>query len=99
MRERIAGGYDDFVLPFMTGIAFILIYLTIALIRLFAHIPPQDRIRFFKSLINPAIMYKNAKEILMDCLLHVKIFKRNAGSGAYKCNGKSSETEYINSPE
>ena len=77
MRERIAGGYDDFVLPFMTGIAFILIYLTIALIRLFAHIPPQDRIRFFKSLINPAIMYKNAKEILMDCLLHIKIFKRN----------------------
>lgn len=77
MRERIAGGYDDFVLPFMIGMAFILIYLTIALIRLFAHIPPKDRTKFFKSLINPRIMFKNAKDILRDCLLHVKIFKRN----------------------
>ena len=78
MRERIAGGYDNFVLPFMIGMGFILIYLIIALIRLFAHIPPQDRIKFFKSLVNPATMYRNCKDILMDCLLHVKIFKRNA---------------------
>lgn len=77
MRERIAGGYDNFVLPFMIGMAFIFIYLFIALIRLFAHIPPQDRVKFFKSFFNPAIMYKNCKDILMDCLLHVKIFKRN----------------------
>lgn len=77
MRERIAGGYDDFVLPFMIGMAFIIIYLLIALIRLFTHIPPKDRIRFFKSFVNPAIIYKNIKDILFDCLLHVKIFKRN----------------------
>ena len=78
MRERIAGGYDNFVLPFMIGMSFVLIYLTIALIRLFRHIPPQDRVKFFKSLINPRIMYKNCRDILNDCLLHVKIFKRNA---------------------
>ncbi len=77
MRERIAGGYDDFVIPFMIGMCFIFIYLTIALIRLFTHIPPKDRIKFFKSLVNPAIMLKNARDILCDCLLHIKIFKRN----------------------
>lgn len=77
MRERIAGGYDDFVLPFMLGMAFIFIYLFIAIVRLFTHIPPQDRVKFFKSLVNPIIMFKNLKDILYDCLLHVKIFKRN----------------------
>ena len=77
MRERIAGGYDDFVLPFMLGMIFILIYLSIGLIRLFVHIPHKERLKFLKSLANPAIMYRNAKDILMDCLLHVKIFKRN----------------------
>lgn len=77
MRERIAGGYDDFVIPFMVGMTFIFIYLFIALIRLFTHIPPKDRIKFFKSLVNPAIMYRNCRDILLDCLLHVKIFKRN----------------------
>ena len=77
MRERIAGGYDNFVLPFMLGITFVLIYLSIGLIRLFIHIPHKERIKFFKSLVNPAIMYRNAKDILTDCLLHVKIFKRN----------------------
>ena len=44
MRERIAGGYDDFVLPFMIGMGFIIIYLIIALIRLFRHMPQPDRI-------------------------------------------------------
>lgn len=77
MRERIAGGYDDFVLPFMLGMVFIFIYLLIAIIRLFTHIPPQDRVKFFKSLVNPTIMFKNLKDIIYDCLLHVKIFKRN----------------------
>ena len=71
------GGYDDFVLPFMTGMAFILIYLFIGLIRIFRHMPAQDRTRFFKSLLSPSIMLKNAKDIVNDCLLHVKIFKRN----------------------
>lgn len=77
MRERITGGYDDFVLPFMIGMGFIIIYLIIAMIRLFRHIPPHDRIKFFKSLVNPITMSKNVRDIVFDCLLHVKIFKRN----------------------
>jgi Fe-S oxidoreductase len=77
MRERILGGYDNFVLPFMIGMAFIFIYLIIGLIRIFRHMPEEDRNRFFRSLVSPSIMLKNAKDILYDCLLHVKIFKRN----------------------
>ncbi|MBO7269146.1 MAG: (Fe-S)-binding protein [Bacteroidales bacterium] len=77
MRERILGGYDNFVLPFMIGMAFIFIYLLIGLARIFKHMPGEDRCRFFRSLVSPSIMLKNAKDILYDCLLHVKIFKRN----------------------
>ncbi len=77
MRERIQGGYDNFVLPFMIGMAFILTYLLIGLVRIIIHLPPQERIKFLKSAINPATILKNAKDIVNDCLLHVKIFKRN----------------------
>lgn len=61
----------------MIGMGFVLIYLLIAVIRLFTHIPSQDRKRIFLSLVTPAIILKNIKDILYDCLLHVKIFKRN----------------------
>ena len=64
-------------MPFMLGMAFILIYLFIGLVRIFKHMPVADRSKFFKSLISPSTMFKNAKDILYDCLLHVKIFKRN----------------------
>lgn len=77
MKERIIGGYDDFVLPFMIGIIFILTYLFIGLIRLFKHIPASDRKKLLLSFVNPKIIAKNLKDILFDCLLHVKIFKRN----------------------
>ena len=64
MRERILGGYDNFVLPFMIGMAFIFIYLLIGLARIFKHMPGEDRSRFFRSLVSPSIMLKNAKDIL-----------------------------------
>lgn len=78
MRERIAGGYDPFVLPFVIGMIFIFIYLFIALIRVFRAMPGSDRKKFFLSLLNPTIMYKNIRDVICDCLLHIKIFKRNA---------------------
>ncbi len=77
MRERIAGGYDPFVLPFMIGIIFILTYLFVALIRALRAMPGSDRKKLLLSFVNPSIMYKNIRDIICDCLLHVKIFKRN----------------------
>lgn len=77
MRERITGGYDDFVLPFLIGMIFIISYLLIGLIRVIYHIPAQDRKKLLKSFINPKILCKDIRDIICDCLLHVKIFKRN----------------------
>ncbi|MEG0891692.1 MAG: (Fe-S)-binding protein [Bacteroidales bacterium] len=78
MRERILGGYDNFVLPFMIGVAFIIVYLLIGLIRLFKHIPGPDRKKLLISLVTPTAIYKNIRDIICDCLIHVKIFKRKA---------------------
>lgn len=65
------------MLPFMIGMAFILTYCTIALIRIIAQLPKEDRKRFFLSLVTPKTLVKNIKDIFCDCLLHVKIWKRN----------------------
>ena len=77
MRERFLTGYNDFVLPFMIGMVFILTYCIIALIRIIGQLPKEDRRRFFISLITPKTLAKNIKDIFCDCLLHVKIWKRN----------------------
>lgn len=77
MRERILSGYDPFVLPFMIGMIFILAYLFIGLIRILKHIPGSDRKKLALSFVTPKIIYKNVRDIICDCLLHVKIFKRN----------------------
>lgn len=76
MKERITGGYDNFVLPFMIGISFLIVYLLIGLIRIIIHIPPQDRKKYLLSLITPKTIVKNIKDIVCDCLIHLKIFKR-----------------------
>lgn len=76
MKERIIGGYDNFVLPFMIGIVFLIVYLLIGLIRIIIHIPPQDRKKYLLSLVTPRIILKNIKDIICDCLIHVKIYKR-----------------------
>ena len=77
MRERFLTGYNDFVLPFMIGMVFILTYCIIALIRIIGQLPKEDKRRFFISLITPKTLAKNIKDIFCDCLLHVKIWKRN----------------------
>ena len=77
MRERFLTGYNDFVLPFMIGMVFILSYCIIALIRIIVQLPNEDRKRFFISLVTPKTLAKNVRDIFCDCLLHVKIWKRN----------------------
>lgn len=74
--DRIPSGYSNFVIPFVVGISFMLIWLTVGLIRLLAKIPPDDRRRFWKSLITPKIALKNIKDLFCDCLFHTKIWKR-----------------------
>lgn len=74
--DRIPSGYSNFVVPFVVGISFMLIWLTVGLIRLLAKIPADDRRRFWKSLITPKIALKNIKDLFCDCLFHTKIWKR-----------------------
>lgn len=76
MKERFIDGYHDFVLPFMIGMTFLLIYLFIGLVRVIIHLPKEDKKKFFLSLINPRLILKNVKDIIFDVLLHVKIWKR-----------------------
>lgn len=74
--DRIPSGYSNFVIPFVVGISFMLIWLTVGLIRLLAKIPADDRRRFWKSLITPKIALKNIKDLFCDCLFHTKIWER-----------------------
>ena len=75
MRERFLTGYNDFVLPFMFGMIFILTWCLVGAIRIIAQLPKEDRKRFFLSLVNPKILLKDIKDIFCDCLLHVKLWK------------------------
>jgi len=74
--DRIPSGYSNFVIPFVVGISFMLIWLTVGLIRLLVKIPAEDRRRFWKSLVTPKIAMKNIKDLFCDCLFHTKIWKR-----------------------
>ncbi|MBQ6879251.1 MAG: 4Fe-4S dicluster domain-containing protein [Bacteroidales bacterium] len=77
MREIYLSGYNNFVLPFMLGMIFVLSWCIIGAIRVILQLPKEDRKRFFMSLVNPKIMLKNIRDWFCDCLFHVKLWKRN----------------------
>ena len=56
--DRIPSGYSNFVIPFVVGISFMLIWLTVGLIRLLAKIPAKDRHKLWKSFFIPKIALK-----------------------------------------
>lgn len=76
MKERFLSGYHDFVIPFMVGMTFIILYLLIAIVKVIIQLPAQDRKRLFLSFLNPVALYRNFRDIVCDVLLHTKIWKR-----------------------
>ncbi len=74
--DRIPSGYSHFVLPFVVGISFMLCWIGVGFIRLMAKLTKEDRIKLLKSLVTPKVLFKDLKDIIFDCLLHVKIWKR-----------------------
>ncbi len=76
MQERFITGYNDFVLPFMIGMTFIIVYLVLGVIKVIIELPAKDRKKLFLACINPVIWLKTIKDIICDVLLHVKIWKR-----------------------
>ncbi len=68
--------FDPFVLPFVLGTTFVLLYCFIGMIRIIWQLPKEDRRKFGRSLITPKTLWKNIKDLFGDCLFHVKIWKR-----------------------
>ncbi|MBR5704009.1 MAG: 4Fe-4S dicluster domain-containing protein [Bacteroidales bacterium] len=81
MIERIASGFHPFVLPFLFGMLFVLGYCLFGIIRILIQLPHEDRRRFIISLVTPKTLWKNIKDIFLNCLLHVKLWKRNRTLG------------------
>ena len=77
MTDRIASGFHPFVIPFMVGMIFVLVYCAFGALRIIFQLPREDRRRFLVSLVTPKTAWKNIKDIFLNCLLHVKLWKRN----------------------
>ena len=59
MREIYLSGYNNFVLPFMFGMIFVLSWCLIGAVRVILQLHKDDRKKFFMSLVNPKILAKN----------------------------------------
>ena len=76
MHERFANAYDPFVIPYMIGYVFVLAYLVIALVTVVKNLPMSDRKKMLRHLFSFKL-FITIKDIFADCLLHVKIWKKN----------------------
>ena len=76
--DRIPSGFHPFVLPFLFGMAFVLSYCLYGIIKILLQLDKDDRRTFLLSLIKPKMIIKNCWDIFCDCLLHVKLWKRNS---------------------
>ncbi len=77
MIERLANGFDPFVIPFTVGMIFVLAYCGIGFLVILFQLSREDRKRFLLSLVNPVTAWKNIQDIFLNCLIHVKLWKRN----------------------
>lgn len=78
MIDRIPSGFHPFVIPFLAGMAFVLVVCALWLLKVVLELSSDDRKRLFVSLVTPKTALKNVKDIFFDCLLHVRLWKRNA---------------------
>ncbi len=77
MTERFASGFHPFVLPFMFGMVFVLGYCLYGVVHIYLQLDRRERRQFLLSLITPATIWKNIRDIFLNCLIHVKLWKRN----------------------
>lgn len=77
MIERIPSAFHPFVIPFLFGMAFVLGYCLFGLLRIWHQLSYDDRKKVLKSLVNPKILWKDIKDIFLNCLIHVNLWKRN----------------------
>lgn len=77
MIERFPEGFHPFVIPFLAGMAFVLVVCLAKAAVVFFQLDAGSRRRYLVSLIIPNVIIKNVIDIILDCLLHVKLWKRN----------------------
>lgn len=77
MTERFVTGFHPFVIPFLAGMAFVLAVCAIKTVIVVRQLDKPDRKKWLLSLIHPNIIVKNGVDIIVDCLLHVRLWKRN----------------------
>ena len=65
--------FHPFVLPFVLGMAFVLTYCLVGLVRVIAQLPKDDRKQFWRSLVTPKTAWANIRDLFGDCLFHVKM--------------------------
>jgi Fe-S oxidoreductase len=76
MKERLTDTFDPFVIPYMIGLIFVLTYLVVALIRVVKALPNDDKLKLLKHIFSWKI-FKSGKEIFLESLVHLKIWKKN----------------------
>lgn len=77
MTERFASAFHPFVIPFLAGMAFVIAVCIIKAARVIGELDKNDRRKFFISLLKPNLIIKNVIDIILDCLIHVRLWKRN----------------------
>lgn len=77
MEERLLTSFHPFVLPFLAGMAFVLLWCFGGIVKVLYQLPRADRKRFYVSLITPNMIVKNVTDMFKDCLFHVRLWKRN----------------------
>ena len=77
MIERFDIGFHPFVVPFLAGMVFVLAVCLVKGAIAIGELDRDDRRKWALSLIRPDIIVKNIVGIVLDCLLHVKLWKRN----------------------
>lgn len=77
MTERFDTAFHPFVIPFLAGMAFVLAVCLIKAAIVVRELDKADRRKWILSLIHPNIIIKNGIDIILDCLIHVRLWKRN----------------------
>lgn len=77
MIERSDTIFHPFVIPFLAGMAFVLSVCLIKAVIAVWELEREDRKKFLISLLKPNTIAGNFLDIILDCLIHVRLWKRN----------------------
>jgi len=77
MVERFSSGFHPFVIPFLAGMAFVLAVCLAKAAVSIGQLDAGQRKKYLISLVRPNVILKNLSGIMLDCLIHVRLWKRN----------------------